>query len=66
MGQYRRMRCPVCYCSIETDVVVDYCPACKAYIKDQLNASGDGTGINTATARGPGLRPLTDLEQDVY
>ena len=66
MGQYHRIRCPICCASIETDVPIERCPACKEYILDKLAKSGDGTGINTATARGPGLKPLTDLEQDVY
>lgn len=66
MGQYGRIKCPICSASIETDKPVERCPACKEYILDKFNASGGGTGITTATAQGPGLRPLGGLINDVY
>lgn len=66
MGQPGRIKCPICYANIETDRPIQNCPACKEFIGDRLAASGDGTGITTATAQGPGLKPLGDLKQDVY
>lgn len=66
MGQYNSIRCPVCMAHIETDVLVERCPACKEYIADKIGSQLDGTGLSTARATGPGLKPLIDLEQDVY
>lgn len=51
MGAYNQQLCPICGARIQTDVLLDNCPACKEYIRDRFEASGDGTGISTATAK---------------
>lgn len=67
MGQFHRQKCPYCSASIETETILEYCPACKAYIADRFELSGEGTGISTANTKGPGLKPLGDnLIEDVY
>lgn len=69
MGQFHKIRCPTCGASVQVltaEEIPDRCPACKVWFGDALRRSGDGTGLNTGTARGEGLKPLSDLEQDVY
>lgn len=46
MGQYGKIKCPVCGTSIETLAPLEYCPVCKAYIGDKLHLQGGGTGIH--------------------
>lgn len=55
MGQYHKIKCPVCSTSLETEVALDYCPVCKVYIGDKLAQQGGGTGIMTGRSIGPGL-----------
>lgn len=45
MGQYHKIKCKVCGTSIETEIVLERCPACDVYMGDQLAAQGGGTGI---------------------
>lgn len=58
------IRCPICSCNIETDEPVVKCPACREKIDHLLE--DDEPGMTTATAKGPGLKPLNDSIQDVY
>lgn len=57
-------RCPICAANIQSDEKPKVCPACKEDISALLH--DDEGGITTATAKGPGLKPLTDSIQDVY
>lgn len=69
MGQYGRIPCPICHAQIEVNTIEELpekCPACKERIVDAVRKAGDGTGINTAVASGPNLKPLSGLVQNVY
>lgn len=59
------IRCPICSCNIETDETVIQCPACREKIDHLIPKEGE-SGMTTATATGPGLKPLTDSIEDVY
>lgn len=64
IGQFHKLRCRVCSANIETDKLINKCPACGVAI--DLSASGEGTGLTTATAEGPGLKPLGGVVKEVY
>lgn len=67
MGQYHSQKCPICGANIQLEnEMIERCPSCKEYIGDKLGYSGDGTGLTTATAKGEGLKPLSDTIQDTF